>query len=118
MYRNFIPLTIPTHKLILAQITPPAIQNIGYKTYIIFAVLNAVFVPVMVRFQLCLRHCFAPLTKLQYLFYPETKGLALEDVDRLFAKNQDARRHMSIDDGKYHDVEQQMESVEGSKTLS
>lgn len=23
---------------------------------------------------------------MQYLFYPETKGLALEDVDRLFTK--------------------------------
>ncbi|KXL48364.1 hypothetical protein M433DRAFT_159246 [Acidomyces richmondensis BFW] len=84
----------------VVYITPPAIQNIGYKTYIIFAVLNAAFVPVM------------------YLFYPETKGLALEDVDRLFAKNQDIRRHMSFDDGKYHDVEQQMESVDISKPLS
>ena len=52
----------------IVQITPPAIQNIGYRTYIIFAVLNAVWVPII------------------YLFFPETKGLELEDVDRLFAK--------------------------------
>ena len=26
---------------------------------------------------------------LQYLFFPETKGLQLEDVDRLFAKKED-----------------------------
>jgi hypothetical protein len=45
----------------------PAIQNIGWKTYIIFAILNACWVPVI------------------YVFYPETKGLELEDVDRIFA---------------------------------
>ena len=49
------------------QITPPAISNIGWKTYIIFAVLNACWVPII------------------YFFFPETKGLELEDVDRLFA---------------------------------
>lgn len=48
------------------QITPPAINNIGWRTYIIFAVLNATWVPII------------------YLFFPETKGLELEDVDRLF----------------------------------
>ncbi len=50
----------------IVQITPIAIQNIGWKTYIIFAVLNATWVPII------------------YLFFPETKGLELEDVDRLF----------------------------------
>jgi hypothetical protein len=48
------------------QITPPAIDNIGWRTYIIFATLNAAWVPII------------------YLFFPETKGLELEDVDRLF----------------------------------
>jgi len=48
------------------QITPPAIANIGWRTYLIFAVLNATWVPII------------------YLFFPETKGLELEDVDRLF----------------------------------
>lgn len=49
------------------QFTPPAIQNIGYKTYIIFAILNALWVPII------------------YLFFPETKGLELEAVDHIFA---------------------------------
>ena len=49
------------------QITPPAISNIGWRTYIIFAVLNALWVPII------------------YLFFPETRGLELEDVDRLFS---------------------------------
>ena len=54
----------------VVQITPPAIANIGWKTYIIFAILNACWVPVI------------------YFVYPETKGLELEDVDRIFAKGQ------------------------------
>jgi len=58
----------------VVQFTPPSLQNIGYKTYIIFAVLNACWVPVI------------------YIFFPETKGLELEDVDRLFARDEDTRR--------------------------
>ncbi|KAK0372552.1 hypothetical protein CLIM01_10079 [Colletotrichum limetticola] len=51
----------------VVQVTPISISSIGWRTYIIFAVLNAAWVPVI------------------YLFFPETKGLELEDVDRLFA---------------------------------
>jgi hypothetical protein len=58
----------------IVQITPPALNNIGYKTYIIFAVLNACWVPII------------------YLFFPETKGLELEDVDRLFARGGELER--------------------------
>jgi hypothetical protein len=54
----------------IVQITPIALTNIGYKTYIIFAVLNSCWIPVI------------------YLFFPETKGLELEDVDRLFAQGE------------------------------
>lgn len=50
------------------QLTPISIESVGWKTYIIFAVLNSLWVPLI------------------YLFFPETKGLELEDVDRLFAK--------------------------------
>jgi hypothetical protein len=39
----------------IVQITPPAINNIGWKTYVIFAVFNFTFLPII------------------YFFYPETK---------------------------------------------
>ncbi|KAK9319950.1 putative hexose carrier protein [Lipomyces orientalis] len=52
---------------IIVQITLPAVSNIGWKTYIIFAILNALWVPII------------------FFFFPETKGLQLENVDRLFA---------------------------------
>ena len=54
----------------IVQITPPSIQNIGWRTYIIFAILNSFWVPII------------------YMFFPETKGLELEDVDRLFARDE------------------------------
>lgn len=51
----------------IVQITPISIDNIGWRTYIIFAVLNACWVPII------------------FLFFPETKGLELEAVDALFS---------------------------------
>lgn len=51
---------------LVVEITPPALQNIGWRTYVIFAVFNAVNAGVV------------------WCFYPETAGGRLEDVDRLF----------------------------------
>jgi hypothetical protein len=45
-------------------------------------------------------------------FYPETKGLALEEVDALFAKNDEVRSDMRFDDGKVEDLEKRVETVE------
>ena len=50
----------------VVEFTPTAIHNIGWQTYIIFTVFNAVFVPLV------------------YFFFPETTNLQLEDVDYLF----------------------------------
>ena len=73
----------------IVQITPPALNNIGYKTYIIFAVLNACWVPII------------------YLFFPETKGLELEDVDSLFAKGGSLER---LNEGSAEEVGRLAES--------
>lgn len=53
----------------VAQITPPGIDNLGYKFWIIWAVICAAFVPIT------------------YVFYPETANRSLEDIDRFFADN-------------------------------
>ncbi|KAF3399336.1 Sugar transporter STL1 [Talaromyces pinophilus] len=60
------PFLYPSEISTLLMISPVAMSNIEYTTYIIFAALNFAFVFVI------------------YFFYPETKGLALEQVDRIF----------------------------------
>lgn len=52
----------------VVKITPISFENIGWRTFIVFAVLNAAFIPMV------------------YFFYPETKGIELEDIPLLFAK--------------------------------
>ncbi|CEH14513.1 mfs monosaccharide [Ceraceosorus bombacis] len=53
---------------LVVMITPPAFASIKYQTYIIFAVLNMSFVPVI------------------YAFFPETKRRGLEEMDLMFAE--------------------------------
>lgn len=52
----------------VVEMTPPAIDNISWRVFIIFAILNALWVPLV------------------YVFFPETKGLELEDIDHIFEK--------------------------------
>ncbi len=54
--------------MMVVMITPVAFSSIGYKTYIIFAVINAFIVPAV------------------YLFYPETAYRSLEEMDSIFRK--------------------------------
>ncbi|KAI1061829.1 hypothetical protein LB506_009464 [Fusarium annulatum] len=79
----------------IVQITPISIDNIGWRTYIIFAVLNSLWVPVI------------------FLFFPETKGLELEDVDHLFG-GEDIIRQV---DEKTNAAVVMMETV-GNKTAA
>ena len=58
---------------VVVEITPPMITNIGYKSYIVFAVINFITVPFV------------------YFFYPETLKIPLEAVDLFFA-NRDGNR--------------------------
>jgi len=51
---------------LVVEITPPALENIGWRTYLIFAVLNLVNAVIV------------------WLFYPETAGIPLEKIDLLF----------------------------------
>ncbi|KAI2643153.1 general substrate transporter [Xylaria nigripes] len=59
-------------------ITPIAFNNIGYRTYIIFAVINAFMVPSV------------------YFFYPETAYRSLEEMDTIFHKVDGIRGYLSV----------------------
>jgi hypothetical protein len=52
---------------LVVQVTPTMTASIGWATFLIFAVANALFIPVI------------------YFFYPETKGRTLEAIDVIFA---------------------------------
>ncbi|KAL0066290.1 hypothetical protein AAF712_006721 [Marasmius tenuissimus] len=56
-----------TFNFMVVMITGPAFENIDYGTYIVFAALNAFIIPIV------------------YLFFPETAGRSLEDMDVIFA---------------------------------
>ena len=53
----------------VVEITPIGIDSLHWKFYIIWTVFNFAFVPIV------------------YVFYPETAGRPLEDLDRLFRSN-------------------------------
>ena len=75
----------------VVQITPVALDSIGYKFFIIFAIFNLAFLP--------------PI----YFFYPETKGMTLEAVDLLFSKT----HATSFEEAKAQT--EQIEDVDSSK---
>ncbi|PFH49548.1 hypothetical protein AMATHDRAFT_63031 [Amanita thiersii Skay4041] len=54
---------------IVVQITPPGIAHLGWRFYIIWAVFNASFIPLI------------------WLVYPETANRHLEDIDRIYREN-------------------------------
>jgi hypothetical protein len=53
---------------LVVMITPVCFATIGYRTYIIFAVVNAAIFPIV------------------YLFFPETRYRSLEEMDLIFKK--------------------------------
>ena len=81
---------------VVVYVTPDAIENLGFKLYIIWAVFNASFVPIT------------------WLFYPETARRSLEDLDEVFHNERfgithtrsPGTRRKSIAEGALpHDVE-------------
>jgi hypothetical protein len=52
----------------VVMVTPVAFASIGYKTYVVFAVINACMVPCV------------------YFFFPETAYRSLEEMDEIFHK--------------------------------
>ncbi|KAH7916658.1 general substrate transporter [Hygrophoropsis aurantiaca] len=56
-----------TFNFVVVMVVGPSFNNISWKTYIVFAALNAAILPVI------------------YFFFPETGGRSLEDMDVVFA---------------------------------
>lgn len=89
----------------VVMITPVAFNNIGWRTYIIFAVFNAAALPIM------------------YFCYPETKDRSLEEVDLIFRDSKNLRQaiKLSFTMAKHYDskgnmlrsVTHDIEDVEG-----
>jgi len=69
---------------IVVEITPPALKNIGYKTYIIFAVFNLIAAFIV------------------YCFYPETAYLNLESVDLIFLPDENRDQEIESKQKFYH----------------
>ncbi|KAK0439227.1 general substrate transporter [Armillaria borealis] len=59
----------------VVEMTPPAIQNIDWRVFIIFAIFNACWVDRLFHFH-------RRVTQ----FFPETRGLELEAIDHVFEK--------------------------------
>ncbi|RDW81256.1 uncharacterized protein DSM5745_04813 [Aspergillus mulundensis] len=103
---EYAPLATRTHTAALAtatnwiftflvvEITPVSISNIGYRTYIYFAVFN---------------FCFLPLI---FFFYPETRNLTLEQIDRLFT-GEKVRLHWDTSMGVAGDTEHRLQEKTG-----
>lgn len=56
-------------QFVVGQITPPGTTNLHNRYWIIFAVFNACFVPII------------------YFFFPETNGRSLEEIDEIFERS-------------------------------
>ncbi|KAF7193680.1 Sugar transporter STL1 [Pseudocercospora fuligena] len=54
---------------LVAEVTPVAFTDIGYRYFIVYAVLNAAWVPLL------------------FVFFPETAGRSLEEIDAIFAES-------------------------------
>ncbi|KAH8694216.1 putative sugar transporter [Talaromyces proteolyticus] len=73
--RHRVPITAAANatqwlcQFIVAQVTPPGTSNLGSHYWIIYAVLNAAFVPIV------------------YFFFPETSGRSLEEMDTIFRQS-------------------------------
>ncbi|KZT03479.1 general substrate transporter [Laetiporus sulphureus 93-53] len=63
----FSTASVWTFNFVVVMIASPSFNNIGWRTYLVFAVLNAFIIPVI------------------YFFFPETAGRSLEDMDVVFA---------------------------------
>ncbi|KAK9242578.1 general substrate transporter [Lipomyces tetrasporus] len=89
---------------LVVMITPVAFNNIGAYTYLVFAAINAVMVPVV------------------YFFYPETAGRSLEEIDEIFSRSNSWTPWDVVGIAKrlpkHHDVNEKRDEETGKGHLS
>jgi MFS family permease len=97
---NFAASTGSIGSIIVAQVWPVGIDQIGCRIYFFFMAVNVVCVPIIL------------------LFYPETKKRSLEDMDELFGRL--AVHHDYADDGEqsHDELEPNVNKAIGSVPLS
>ncbi|KAH7051116.1 general substrate transporter [Macrophomina phaseolina] len=82
---------------VCTQFTPPAIQRIGYRFYIIFACFNLIFIPTV------------------YFLYPETANRTLEDLDEYFDRDSGNGTIIAIGDRTAKQKERPAEAIEAER---
>lgn len=84
---------------IVAMIAPVLFEYITFWTYILFAAFNIIFIPMV------------------YFWFPETKGLSLEQIEMLFAIDAVKDDMQSVRSGHdYHDYDNEKKNdIEGSR---
>ncbi|EKG16012.1 General substrate transporter [Macrophomina phaseolina MS6] len=82
---------------VCTQFTPPAIQRIGYRFYIIFACFNLIFIPTV------------------YFLYPETANRTLEDLDEYFDRDSGNGTIIAIGNRTAKQKERPVEAIEAER---
>jgi hypothetical protein len=78
-------------------VTPTMVASIGWKTYLVFAIFNACFIPII------------------YFYYPETAGRSLEEIDIVFARayvNGESPVHVARNMPRMNDAEVEAAAAE------
>ena len=68
------------------MITPVLIEKIGWGTYLLFAVLNAIFLPILYFFYPETYIPLPPQISFYFTDHPHRAGRSLEEIDLIFAK--------------------------------
>lgn len=82
---------------VCTQFTSVGIRNLGYRFYIIFAVMNLVFIPVV------------------YFLYPETANRTLEDLDDYFDRDSGHKTVIPIGDKVAKQHQRPQEAIDAER---